>query len=221
MTTPVRPTDPPAPCIIGKFCARHDFVHGSEAEELREKMERFADTDQSGEANWARRILDEVDARDSCAWVEVNRAINDGELDPWHDPARDLAAARAEAASLREQLAAESASADSEHANLVRVSDKYRAGEDDRADLRSRLSAVEVERAKVETAHRIVLETERKAAEARVSELRGLLERRHGMECPTYDDNTKACGGCEVSVALASHPLKTEGDGGTPTGGTP
>src|SRR6185437_16710587 len=133
MTAPVRPTDPPAPCIIGKFCARHDFVHGSEAEELREKMERFADTDQSGEANWARRILDEVDARDSCAWVEVNRAINDGELDPWHDPARDLAAARAEAASLREQLAAESASADSEHANLVRVSDKYRAGEDDRA----------------------------------------------------------------------------------------
>src|SRR6185437_5479334 len=104
MTAPVRPTDPPAPCIIGKFCARHDFVHGSEAEELREKMERFADTDQSGEANWARRILDEVDARDSCAWVEVNRAINDGELDPWHDPARDLAAARAEAASLRERL---------------------------------------------------------------------------------------------------------------------
>lgn len=70
-------------CIIGKFCARHEFVHGAEAEELRKKLERFADTDETGDANWARRILDETDARDSCAWVEVNKAINDGKLDPW------------------------------------------------------------------------------------------------------------------------------------------
>ena len=90
-------------CIIGKFCARHEFVHGAEAEELRKKLERFAETsDITGEANWARTILDETDARDSCAWVEVNRAVNEGETDPWAESA--LATLQAENAELLTDL---------------------------------------------------------------------------------------------------------------------
>ena len=35
-----------------------------------------------------RRVLDNVDARDSAAWVETKKAIDDGALDPWaRDPA--------------------------------------------------------------------------------------------------------------------------------------
>lgn len=59
------------PCVIGKRCERHDFIHGAEAEELREQLERFAETDTSGEGNWARNILDRVDARDSLAYREA------------------------------------------------------------------------------------------------------------------------------------------------------
>jgi len=62
--------------VIGKYCRRHEFEHGKEAEELREKLERFAETsDITGEANWAQRILDETDARDSLAWVEARGFI--------------------------------------------------------------------------------------------------------------------------------------------------
>ncbi|HXS22720.1 MAG TPA: hypothetical protein VN719_00690 [Gemmatimonadales bacterium] len=126
----------------------------------------------------------------------------------------------AEAASLREQLATESASADSEHANLVRVSDKYRAGEDDRADLRSRLSAVEGERDEIKGALEGAREALRSsvatenAAGARVSELRGLLNRWRAWFFKGYPPPPTV----DTDEALASHPLKTEGDG--PTGGT-
>jgi DnaJ-class molecular chaperone len=37
---------------------------------------------------------------------------------------------------------------------------------------------------------------------AKLDEARAMLRRRHGMKCPTFDDNTKPCGGCEVSVFL-------------------
>jgi hypothetical protein len=59
------------PCVFGKRCEKHDFIHGAEAEELREELEKFAETDETGEANWARSILEKVDARDSAAYVEV------------------------------------------------------------------------------------------------------------------------------------------------------
>jgi hypothetical protein len=52
-------------------CVQHGFVHGAEAEELREELEKFAETDEIGDGNWARIILDKVDARDSLAFVEV------------------------------------------------------------------------------------------------------------------------------------------------------
>ncbi len=64
------------PCVIGKRCERHDFIHGAEAEELREELEKVAETDEEGEGNWARRILDKVDARDSLAYVEVRKKLN-------------------------------------------------------------------------------------------------------------------------------------------------
>lgn len=62
------------PCVFGKRCERHDYFHGAEAEELREELEKFAETDESAEANWARNILDKVDARDSLAYREGRRS---------------------------------------------------------------------------------------------------------------------------------------------------
>lgn len=53
---------------------------------------------------------------------------------------------------------------------------------------------------------------ERDALEGAFCEAFFLLSKRHGMECPTYDDATKTCQGCEVSVFLA---------GRAPGGGLP
>jgi len=53
----------PRKCVIGEFCDLHGFVHGAEAEELRERLARL----NSRKVN---AILDDVDARDSCAYVE-------------------------------------------------------------------------------------------------------------------------------------------------------
>lgn len=39
-------------------------------------------------------------------------------------------------------------------------------------------------------------------AREKLDEARAMLRQRHGMECPTYDDATGTCGGCEVSVFL-------------------
>jgi hypothetical protein len=61
----------PAPkarrCIVGVYCRRHGFIHGAEAEELRERLEAEAAADSA----LVRRILDEVDARDSLAYLEA------------------------------------------------------------------------------------------------------------------------------------------------------
>jgi hypothetical protein len=65
-------------CIIGEPCLRHGFIHGAEANELREELERYERYDV--EKNWARRILDKVDARDSVAWIEMKARL-DGETD--------------------------------------------------------------------------------------------------------------------------------------------
>lgn len=62
----------PEPCVIGKFCHRHGFVHGGEAEELRERISSTR-IPHGGAA--LRRILDEVDARDSLAFLEAKTAV--------------------------------------------------------------------------------------------------------------------------------------------------
>lgn len=64
-----RPTPRRAVCVIGEYCRRHMFVHGAEAEELRSRLERIGDLPSE-----VRRILDDVDARDSLAWLEHRTA---------------------------------------------------------------------------------------------------------------------------------------------------
>jgi hypothetical protein len=54
-----------------------------------------------------------------------------------------------------------------------------------------------------------------RAARAERDEAVGLLRRRHGMECPTYDDNSGTCQGCEVSELLARLPPAEPGSGPT------
>lgn len=51
-------------CVIGVYCQRHGFIHGQEAEELRERLEELGD-------KAVNRVLDEVDARDSLAYLEA------------------------------------------------------------------------------------------------------------------------------------------------------
>ena len=51
-------------CVIGRYCERHDFIHGAEAEELREKLEKLSDEFH------IQGLLESVDARDSTAWSE-------------------------------------------------------------------------------------------------------------------------------------------------------
>jgi hypothetical protein len=58
-------------CVFGEFCSYHGFVHGAEAEELREKLEKFVGASTNGGRRQVQRILDEVDARDSLAYVEA------------------------------------------------------------------------------------------------------------------------------------------------------
>ncbi len=67
-------------CTIRKFgCAVHGFIHGSEAEELREGIEKivrhYSDASFDNDADLMleelRRLLEEVDARDSVAFLEA------------------------------------------------------------------------------------------------------------------------------------------------------
>lgn len=63
-------TDPP--CIIGEYCHRHGFEHGAEAEEFRERITKLVNSSRgSGHLRHdLLGLLDEVDARDSLAWLE-------------------------------------------------------------------------------------------------------------------------------------------------------
>lgn len=77
-------------CIIGEYCRRHGFIHGAEAEELRSRIEKIlAGIDWEGRQDVAtiaeagteldrqiRVMLDEVDARDSAAYLSTR---TDGE----------------------------------------------------------------------------------------------------------------------------------------------
>lgn len=50
-------------CVIGEYCSEHGFIHGAEAEELRDRLAKL----NSAKVN---AILDDVDARDSCAYLD-------------------------------------------------------------------------------------------------------------------------------------------------------
>ncbi len=72
------PAAKPPPCVIGKYCKEHQFVHGAEAEQLRASVEHFRDQldnadfgDLDGIRGGLTALLDQVDARDSLAFVEV------------------------------------------------------------------------------------------------------------------------------------------------------
>jgi hypothetical protein len=66
-----------ARCVIGKYCRRHQFIHGAEAEELRERIEALLAAGYvDGDA--VQRVLDDVDARDSLAFIEDNAALSKG-----------------------------------------------------------------------------------------------------------------------------------------------
>lgn len=66
-------------CVIGEPCPEHGFIHGGEAEELRERFERLelslSMKGKTSRAREIREILDSVDARDSLAWVEVRKRL--------------------------------------------------------------------------------------------------------------------------------------------------
>lgn len=66
------------PCIIGEYCDEHGFIHGAEAEELRSRISRLVDEigdDSSPDIihDELQEILDDVDARDSLAWLEQEK----------------------------------------------------------------------------------------------------------------------------------------------------
>lgn len=69
-------------CELGKYCDLHNFVHGAEAEELRQRIEKLIeDINDSAKGRRdvdpelivldLRNILDRVDARDSVAYLEA------------------------------------------------------------------------------------------------------------------------------------------------------
>lgn len=66
-----------AACVLGRYCTTHEFTHGAEAEELRERFQKLADAKEAAGklavAGQIRAILDDVDARDSVAWLECTR----------------------------------------------------------------------------------------------------------------------------------------------------
>jgi hypothetical protein len=60
-----------AKCVIGEYCRRHQFVHGAEAEELRKRIEGLIGRGSVNRSNALQDVLDEVDARDSLAFLEA------------------------------------------------------------------------------------------------------------------------------------------------------
>ena len=58
-------------CVIGEYCSLHRFIHGGEAEELRERLAAL-------HSKRVNAILEDVDARDSCAFLESGAAVTRG-----------------------------------------------------------------------------------------------------------------------------------------------
>lgn len=69
-------------CVIGVYCQRHGFIHGQEAEELRERLEELGNTA-------VNRVLDEVDARDSVAYLEATNEPTPPDAAPAAPPQED------------------------------------------------------------------------------------------------------------------------------------
>lgn len=72
-----------AECVLGRYCARHGFIHGYEAEELRSGVEKLiSGCTSSGydgvPSDSLRALLDRVDARDSLAYQEASASEPDG-----------------------------------------------------------------------------------------------------------------------------------------------
>jgi hypothetical protein len=75
-----------AACVIGRHCVRHGFIHGAEAEELRDRLEKASEaTGHTDTRRTIRRILDKVDARDSLAWLEFKGREEADESEPPDD----------------------------------------------------------------------------------------------------------------------------------------
>ena len=55
-------------------CSVHDFIHGAEAEELREGIEKLMENEDAVKVRQLRSLLDRVDARDSLAYLESHEA---------------------------------------------------------------------------------------------------------------------------------------------------
>ena len=69
---------PPGCRVYGEPCPEHGFIHGAEANELREGIEAILETDcdvedVEGIRRALQRLLDRVDARDSLAYLEAAR----------------------------------------------------------------------------------------------------------------------------------------------------
>jgi hypothetical protein len=58
-------------CIIGEYCRTHGFIHGGEADELREKLTKLANEFGGSTRRRILGVLDDVDARDSCEPIPV------------------------------------------------------------------------------------------------------------------------------------------------------
>ena len=61
------------PCVFGRVCSRHGFIHGAEAEQLREEFDKLTQRFEI-KGDEIQRVLDKVDARDSIAWREDREA---------------------------------------------------------------------------------------------------------------------------------------------------
>jgi hypothetical protein len=59
-------------CIIGVYCRKHNFVHGAEAEELRQRLGELLNVGSETQHHTLQDVLDDVDARDSLAYLEAN-----------------------------------------------------------------------------------------------------------------------------------------------------
>lgn len=62
-------------CVIGQYCHRHGFIHGAEAEELRERFEKLIPFLRPHAREQVQHLLDDVDARDSFAFCEAGKEV--------------------------------------------------------------------------------------------------------------------------------------------------
>jgi hypothetical protein len=64
-------------CQMGVYCPEHNFIHGAEAEEMRQRLEALiveAKRRDSNIGHWELQgLLDEVGARDSVAFLEITK----------------------------------------------------------------------------------------------------------------------------------------------------